>query len=141
MPILKIDILGSDIEINYEKNEYDKLIYLIKNFKNRLKEFPNSGKVTNSALILLAALKAEDQLQEVKKLIDTFKVDKDDIKEKELTIQKLSFEIINLKDLLKKENSINLLKQSKEDNLTKEVINLKNKIEKIKKKINHYIKT
>ena len=39
MPILKIDILGSIIEINYEQNEYDKLIYLIKNFKNRLKEF------------------------------------------------------------------------------------------------------
>tara|TARA_B110000438_G_C15347957_1_gene450825 strand:+ start:100 stop:525 length:426 start_codon:yes stop_codon:yes gene_type:complete len=140
MPILKIDILGSKIEINYDKNEYDKLIYLIKNFKNRLKEFPNSGKIANSSIILLAALKAEDQLEEVKKLLDTFKVDKDDIKEKERTIQKLSSEIINLKDLLKKENSINLLKQNKEDNLTKEVINLKNKVEKIKEKINHYIK-
>ena len=140
MPILKIDILGSIIEINYEQNEYDKLIYLIKNFKNRLKEFPNSGKVTNSSLILLAALKAEDELEEIKKLIDTFKVDKDDIKEKEFKIKKLSSEIINLKDLLKKEKSINLLKQSKEDNLTAEVVNLKNKIEKIKQKINHYIK-
>ena len=140
MPILKIDILGSKIEINYDKNEYDKLIYLIKNFKNRLKEFPNSGNIANSSIILLAALKAEDQLEEVKKLLDTFKVDKDDIKEKERTIQKLSSEIINLKDLLKKENSINLLKQNKEDNLTKEVINLKNKVEKIKEKINHYIK-
>ena len=110
MPILKIDILGSKIEINYDKNEYDKLIYLIKNFKNRLKEFPNSGKIANSSIILLAALKAEDQLEEVKKLLDTFKVDKDDIKEKERTIQKLSSEIINLKDLLKKENSINLIK-------------------------------
>ena len=140
MPILKIDILGSKIEINYDKNEYDKLIYLIKNFKNRLKEFPNSGNIANSSIILLAALKAEDQLEEVKKLLDTFKVDKDDIKEKERTIQKLSSEIINLKDLLKKENSINLIKQNKEDNLTKEVINLKNKVEKIKEKINHYIK-
>lgn len=140
MPILKIDILGSKIEINYEKNEYDKLTYLIGNFKNRLKEFPNSEGIADRSVILLAALKAEDELEDVKKLLDINKVDKINIDEKEGLIKKLSSEIINLNDLLKKERSINLSKQSMEDKLIGEVINLKNKIEKIKQKINHYIK-
>ena len=32
MPILKVEILGSKIEINYEEKEYDKLINLINKF-------------------------------------------------------------------------------------------------------------
>ena len=41
MPILEINILGTKIEINYQKDEKDKLIRLIKQFKLRLSEFEN----------------------------------------------------------------------------------------------------
>ena len=41
MPILKTEILGTVIEISYEKNEYDKLNNLIEKFKIRLSQFPN----------------------------------------------------------------------------------------------------
>ena len=66
MPILKTEILGTNIEINYEKNEYDKLNDLIEKFKLRLSQFPNDGRASSSQILFLAALKTEDELDEVK---------------------------------------------------------------------------
>ena len=63
MPILKTDILGTSIEINYRDGELDKLEKIIINFKNRLKEFEiHREKVSDSKIIFLAALKVEDKL-------------------------------------------------------------------------------
>ena len=56
MPNLKTNILGTQIEINFNKNEQDRLHKLIENFKIRLKEFEqNRGKVSDSKIFLLAA--------------------------------------------------------------------------------------
>ena len=41
MPTLKIEILGSLIEINYEEAEKDKLIKIIEKFNDRLLDFKN----------------------------------------------------------------------------------------------------
>ena len=38
MPILEINILGSEIEINYQEDEKEKLMHLIEQFKLRLSE-------------------------------------------------------------------------------------------------------
>ena len=70
MPILKTEILGTDIEINYEKNEYDKLNNLIEKFKIRLSQFPNDGRASSNQILFLAALKTEDELETMKKKID-----------------------------------------------------------------------
>ena len=70
MPILKTEILGTDIEINYEKNEYDKLNNLIEKFKIRLSQFPNDGRASSNQILFLAALKIEDELETIKKQID-----------------------------------------------------------------------
>ena len=70
MPILKTEILGTDIEINYEKNEYDKLNNLIEKFKIRLSQFPNDGRASSNQILFLAALKTEDELETMKKQID-----------------------------------------------------------------------
>ena len=70
MPILKTEILGTVIEISYEKNEYDKLNNLIEKFKIRLSQFPNDGRASSNQILFLAALKIEDELETMKKQID-----------------------------------------------------------------------
>ena len=41
MPILEINILGSNIEISYQEGEKEKLLNLVKQFKLRLSKFEN----------------------------------------------------------------------------------------------------
>jgi cell division protein ZapA (FtsZ GTPase activity inhibitor) len=82
MPILKTEILGSEIEIIYEEVEKERLIKLINQFKQRLSEFPQNGKINNKAIIFLSALKIEDELEENKKLLLNNKIDKNKINEK-----------------------------------------------------------
>ena len=108
MPILEAEIFGSKIEINYREGEKEKLINLIDRFKKRLLEFKDlQSKVTDSKILFLAALKAEDHIFDLN--------EKFLIQNKEKIISKnLSFEvdskikeIINLKDqilILNKEN-------------------------------------
>ena len=70
MPILKTEILGIELEISYEKNDYDKLNHLIEKFKKRLSQFPNDGRASANQILFLAALKTEDELETMKKQID-----------------------------------------------------------------------
>jgi len=70
MPILKTEILGLEIEISYEKKDYDKLIHLIEKFKKRLSQFSNDGRSSSNQILFLAALKTEDELETMKKQID-----------------------------------------------------------------------
>ena len=70
MPILKTEILGLEIEISYEKKDYDKLIHLIEKFKKRLSQFSNDGRTSSNQILFLAALKTEDELETMKKQID-----------------------------------------------------------------------
>ena len=135
MPILKVEILSTKIEINYEEKELDQLLILIENFKKRLIEFPNNGRISNNALIFLSALKAEDELDEFKKTVEKNIVDKDQINKKKLIIENLNKEIILLKDEI---NELNILKLSDQNNTysaIKEINNLSNTIASIKEKI------
>ena len=71
MPILEINILGSNIEISYQEGEKEKLLYLVKQFKLRLSKFENlKVRFADFKIILLAALKAEDIIYELKQTID-----------------------------------------------------------------------
>ena len=73
MPILKTKILGSQIEINFEESEREKLQHLISNFKKRLNEFPdNNGRISTNTILFLAALKAEDseEVVEVAEIVE-----------------------------------------------------------------------
>ena len=63
MPTLKTEILGSIIDINYEESEKEKLIKIIEKFNDRLLDFDNlRGKISDKKILVLAALKAEDQI-------------------------------------------------------------------------------
>ena len=107
MPIIETEIFGSKIEINYKKEEKEKLVILIDNFKNRLSEFSDlQGKVTDNKILFLAALKAEDSIYDLK--------------------EKLTFE--------KKEKQVSLLNNSKLDDKIKEIIILKDSIIELKKR-------
>ena len=107
MPILKTEILGTVIEISYEKNEYDKLNNLIEKFKLRLSQFPNDGRASSNQILFLAALKTEDDLETMKKKINLNANDKS-LQNKNLIIENLNKEIILLKKELEKIKSSNI---------------------------------
>ncbi len=107
MPILKTEILGTDIEINYEKNEYDKLNNLIEKFKIRLSQFPNDGRASSNQILFLAALKTEDELETIKNKINVNTNDKN-LQNKNLIIENLNQEIILLKKEIEKITSSNI---------------------------------
>ena len=107
MPILKTEILGTNIEISYEKNEYDKLNNLIEKFKIRLSQFPNDGRASSNQILFLAALKTEDELETVKKKINLNANDKS-LQNKNLIIENLNKEIILLKKELENIKSSNI---------------------------------
>ena len=126
MPTLKTEILGSPIEINYEESEKDKLIKIIEKFNDRLLDFENlRGKISDKKILILAALKAEDQI-----------VDKNIMKEKEteiinnqkkaININDITQEIIQLKDIESKLN----IENSKLKNLISKAFNELDKMEK-----------
>ena len=129
MPILKTEILGTVIEISYEKNEYDKLNNLIEKFKIRLSQFPNDGRASSNQILFLAALKTEDELETMKKKIN--------VKEnKNFVIESLNKEIILLKKELEKIQSSNI--SSIQDNNS--IIDEIKELEKITKLIQDRIK-
>ena len=107
MPILKTEILGTVIEISYEKNEYDKLNNLIEKFKIRLSQFPNDGRASSNQILFLAALKTEDELETMAKKINV-EANEKDLQNKNIVIENLNKEIILLKKELDKIQSSNI---------------------------------
>ena len=135
MPILKTEILGSLVEINYEKSEKDKLIKIIEKFNDRLLDFENlRGKISDKKILILAALKAEDQI-----IDQTLTKEKEEEiinnQKKAININHITQEIIQLKDIKNKLNiENNELKNliskafSELDNMEKNIIDLTDKI-------------
>jgi len=135
MPTLKTEILGSSIEINYEESEKDKLIKIIEKFNDRLLDFDNlRGKISDKKILILAALKAEDQIID-KSLTKGKETEIINNKKKEININDITQEIIQLKDTESKlniENSKlkNLISKafSELDKMEKNIIDLTDKI-------------
>ena len=99
MPTHKTKIFNSAIDINYENKDKDKLLQLIENLNVRLKKYNHlSGQVSDSKIIILAALAIEDDLMEKNKLILKQNSISNDLSVKKLEIDKLSSEIISLKE-------------------------------------------
>ena len=135
MPKLKTTIFNSSIDINYEEGDKDKLLQLIENLNNRLKKYNHlNGKVSNSKIIILASLATEDDLMEKQKLISAQSSISNDLKVKELQVEKLSLEIISLKD------KIHQL-QSKLDEINKRDFLVENEIDEINKQIENLNKS
>ena len=135
MPTLKTEILGSPIEINYEESEKDKLIKIIEKFNNRLLDFDNlRGKISDKKILILAALKAEDQIVD-RSLTKEKETEILNNKKKEININDITQEIIQLKDIESKLNvENNKLKNliskafSELDKMEKNIIDLTDKI-------------
>ena len=135
MPTLKTEILGSLIEINYEDSEKDKLGKIIEKFNDRLLDFENlRGKISDKKILILAALKAEDQI-----IDQTLTKEKEEEiinnQKKAININDITQEIIQLKDIKNKLNiENNELKDliskafSELNNMEKNIINLTDKI-------------
>ena len=135
MPILKTEILGSPIEINYEESEKEKLIKIIEKFNDRLLDFENlRGKISDKKILILAALKAEDQIID-KSLTKEKETEIINNQKKAININDITQEIIQLKDIERKlsdENSKlkNLISKafSELDKMEKNIIDLTDKI-------------
>ena len=135
MPILKTEILGSPIEINYEESEKDKLIKIIEKFNDRLLDFENlRGKISDKKILILAALKAEDQDID-RSLTKEKETEIIDNQKKAININDITQEIVQLKDIERKlhiENSElkNLISKatSELDKMEKNIIDLTDKI-------------
>ena len=135
MPTLKTEILGSPIEINYEESEKDKLIKIIEKFNDRLLDFENlRGKISDKKILILAALKAEDQIID-RSLTKEKETEIINNQKKAININDITQEIIQLKDIeskLNDENSKlkNLISKafSKLDKMEKNIIDLTDKI-------------
>jgi cell division protein ZapA (FtsZ GTPase activity inhibitor) len=135
MPTLKTEILGSPIEINYEESEKEKLIKIIEKFNDRLLDFENlRGKISDKKILILAALKAEDQIID-SSLTKEKETEIINNKKKGININDITQEIIQLKDIeskLSDENSKlkNLISKafSELDKIEKNIIDLTDKI-------------
>ena len=135
MPTLKTEILGSPIEINYEESEKDKLIKIIEKFNDRLLDFDNlRGKISDKKILILAALKAEDQIID-KSLTEKKETDIANNQKKAININDITQKIIQLKDTERKLNiENNELKNliskafSELDKMEKNIIDLTDKI-------------
>ena len=132
MPKLKTTIFNSSIDINYEEGDKDKLLQLIENLNNRLKKYNHiNGKVSDSKIIILASLATEDDLIEKQKLISAQSSISNALKAKELQVEKLSSEIISLKDKihqleskLDERNKKDFLVENEIDEINKQIENL-----------------
>ena len=103
MPTLKTEILGSIIEINYQEAEKEKLERLISKLSRRINEFNhNIGQISDSKIIFLAALKAEDHLEEIENLLEKKDKEKKINDDQKNIINNLTKEIISLKDQISK---------------------------------------
>jgi len=103
MPTLKTEILGSIIEINYQEAEKEKLERLISKLRGRISEFNhNIGQISDSKIIFLAALKAEDHLEEIENLLEKKDKEKKISNDQKNIINNLTKEIISLKDQISK---------------------------------------
>ena len=103
MPTLKTEILGSIIEINYQEAEKEKLERLISKLSRRISEFNhNIGQISDSKIIFLAALKAEDHLEEIENLLEKKDKEKKISNDQKNIINNLTKEIISLKDQIRK---------------------------------------
>ena len=135
MPTLKTTIFNSAVDINYEEGDKDKLLQLIENLNNRLKKYNHlNGKVSESKIIILASLAIEDDLMEQKKLNLEQSSIPNDLNVKEHHIENLSSEIINLKD------KIHQL-ESKLDERNKRDFLLEDEIDEINKQIENLNKS
>jgi cell division protein ZapA (FtsZ GTPase activity inhibitor) len=106
MPTLKTEILGSIIEINYQEAEKEKLERLISKLRGRISEFNhNIGQISDSKIIFLAALKAEDHLEEIENLLEKKDKEKKISNDQKNIINNLTKEIISLKDQISKLDS------------------------------------
>ena len=135
MPIHKIEILGSKIEINYQENQKDKLINLINNFKKRLENFPQNERTSNITVIFLAALTAEDQIHELSKKLKKNDINVFNSKEEENTIENLNSKINILNSELKEIKKLHTNKANSEEILITQINDLEKDLESIKQKI------
>tara|TARA_Y100000590_G_C14965305_1_gene730294 strand:+ start:100 stop:468 length:369 start_codon:yes stop_codon:yes gene_type:complete len=110
MPTLKTKIFNSEIDIKYETKDKEKLLQLIAHLKLSIEKYLHlSGKASDNKIIILAAIAAQDELNEQKIL--------------------QSKEILTLKDrIFELENQLNKLK-IKDNKIQNEIDTINEKLE------------
>jgi len=136
MPTLKTEILNSVIEISFQEKEKEKLLKVINNFNERINDFKEfETKISNSKIFYLAALKAEDQIEEFKSILKLKEKELSNLNDQKNKLNSLIKEIIFLKDEIEKLNSKNLMLENINSKAINEMINMQDKLDKINKMI------
>ena len=136
MPTLKTEILGSIIEINYQEAEKEKLERLISKLSRRISEFNhNIGQISDSKIIFLAALKAEDHLEEIENLLEKKDKEKKISNDQKNIINNLTKEIISLKDQISKLESHKSSYEEIDFKTLKNINTIENHLDKVLHKI------
>ena len=129
MPILETNILGSRMEISYQEDEKEKLIHLIEQFKLRLSELENlKVRFADNKIMLLAAIKAEDNIYELKQTIDNQKKIIDSLNTQQKQNDNKIREIVNLKDKLFSANEKNKKLEEQNNIIMNEIEKINNKL-------------
>ena len=136
MPTLKTEILGSIIEINYQEAEKEKLERLISKLRVRISEFNhNIGQISDSKIIFLAALKAEDHLEEIENLLEKKDKEKNISDDQKNIINNSTKEIISLKDQISKLESHKSSYEEIDFKTLKNINTIENHLDKVLHKI------
>ena len=99
MPKLSAKVFNQSIDINYENKDKNKLLEHIDNFNIRLKKYENlNGKVSDTKIIILAALEIIDDLNDKEKIILENSSILKSSQNNDSEVNRLSSEIVSLKD-------------------------------------------
>ena len=127
MPDLELTVFNKKLKLSYQENEKERLINIVKILNENWKKFSHlHGKVSDTKIIIIIALKLQDSIEDLKLI-------KDDLNNKNEKIKKQNIEnnysLKNLEEFkleLQKKNEEILKIEKILDELNDEIFEIKN---------------
>tara|TARA_B100002052_G_C15667482_1_gene500205 strand:+ start:40 stop:468 length:429 start_codon:yes stop_codon:yes gene_type:complete len=99
MATLNTKIFNIAIDLNYENNDKDKILNLIKNLNERLKKYERlKGKVTDSKIFILLCLELEDKISDLNVSLNNKKSHEKKFLENDDKLESLTTDNLKLND-------------------------------------------
>ena len=99
MATLNTKIFNISIDLNYENNDKDKILNLIKNLNERLKKYERlKGQVTDSKIFILLCLELEDKISDLNVSLNNKKTHEKNFLAKDDKLESLTTDNLKLND-------------------------------------------